>query len=139
LFTFERISTSETIEQNDTMDDVVKKFYTLQKDSPKNTKILGKFNAGQKVGYVLTNLKGEKLSGDWLSKMVKKYFRKAGLKETYSLHTLRHTFACNLLIKDYPIYTVSKLLNHKSVKTTEDFYTHVSSDYMKVDTNFYSN
>ena len=108
------------------------------KETSENTKIVSNVNASHKTGYVLSNLRGKKISGDWLAKMVKKYFIRAGLNETYTLHTLRHTFACNLLLKEVPIYTVSKLLNHKSVKTTEDFYSHVTSEYMKTDTHFYA-
>ncbi len=134
LFNFERISNTDSEAFSD---EFFKEVFA--KETSENTKIIGNVNEDRKTGYVLSNLNGEKLSGDWLSKMVKKYFRRAGLKKTYSLHTLRHSFACNLLIKNVSIYTVSKLLNHKSVRTTEDFYSHVSSDYMKVDTDFYSN
>jgi len=138
LFKFERISNTQ-IDFDVSTEELVKQVFVITKETSENTKIIGNVNEDRKTGYVLSNLNGEKLSGDWLSKMVKKYFKRAGLKNTYSLHTLRHTFACNLLIKNVSIYTVSKLLNHKSVRTTEDFYSHVSSDYMKVDTDFYSN
>lgn len=51
------------------------------------------------------------------------YFRewekKAGIDHHIGWHTARHTFAVQLLIAGTDIYTVSKLLGHKSIKTTE--------------------
>jgi integrase len=43
-------------------------------------------------------------------------------------HTFRHTFATRLLQAGVPIYTVSKLLGHASVKTTEKHYGHLVVD-----------
>ena len=37
-------------------------------------------------------------------------------------HRLRDTFACDLLSKGVPLESVSKLLGHNSVKTTEQHY-----------------
>ena len=37
------------------------------------------------------------------------------------IHTLRHTFASQLVINGIPIYTVQKLLNHKDSKMTERY------------------
>ena len=34
------------------------------------------------------------------------------------IHTLRHTFASQLVINGTPIFTVQKLLNHKDIKMT---------------------
>jgi len=33
-------------------------------------------------------------------------------------HTLRHTFASQLAIAGTPIYTIQKLMNHKSIEMT---------------------
>ena len=45
-----------------------------------------------------------------------------------TFHTLRHTFASHLLMNGVDIYTVSKLLGHASVKTTERVYSHFMQD-----------
>jgi integrase/recombinase XerD len=57
-----------------------------------------------------------------------KYMRQAGLKESYTCHTLRHTFASHLVLHGKPMEQVSKLLGHKSVKTTETFYVHLKPE-----------
>jgi site-specific recombinase XerD len=41
-----------------------------------------------------------------------------GVKPLY-LHEMSHTFASNLVMAGVPIYTVSKILGHSDVKTTE--------------------
>lgn len=37
------------------------------------------------------------------------------------IHTLRHTFASQLVINGTPLYTVMKLMNHKDIKTTQRY------------------
>ncbi|MFO7553816.1 MAG: site-specific integrase [Desulfobacterales bacterium] len=45
-------------------------------------------------------------------------------------HTLRHTFASWLAIQGTPIYTISKLMGHKSISMSER-YSHLSPDHKK--------
>jgi integrase len=47
------------------------------------------------------------------------WMTKAGIDKKITFHSGRHTFACLQLIYGTDIYTVSKLLGHKSLKTTE--------------------
>jgi len=47
--------------------------------------------------------------------------KRLGLKDA-RMHDLRRTFGYNLIKQGRPIYTVSKLLGHSSVVTTEKHY-----------------
>ncbi|MCM8804826.1 MAG: tyrosine-type recombinase/integrase [Candidatus Omnitrophica bacterium] len=66
---------------------------------------------------------------DVLTTMTKKIFTKAGIKNA-SFHTLRHTFASYLAMSGVDLYTVSKLLGHASIETTQ-IYAHLQPDYLK--------
>ena len=45
--------------------------------------------------------------------------KSAGIKKKITFHCARHTFATMCLTYDVDIYTVSKLLGHRDLKTTE--------------------
>lgn len=47
------------------------------------------------------------------------WFEKVGLKDKAKFHNWRHKYATNLIEKGEDIYIVSKMLNHKHVKTTQ--------------------
>lgn len=50
---------------------------------------------------------------------LKRWAKAAGIDKNISFHTARHTFATMLLTLDVDLYTVSKLLGHKDIKTTQ--------------------
>ena len=57
----------------------------------------------------------------FITKTFKKGVRRLDIKDA-RFHDLRRTFGLNLIKRGMPIYQVSKLLGHKSVKTTEKHY-----------------
>lgn len=59
-----------------------------------------------------------------LQRAVKRAARQAGLIKPATCHTLRHSFATQMLRDGYDIRTVQQLLGHKDVRTTM-IYTHV--------------
>lgn len=57
----------------------------------------------------------------WTNQILKDWCEKAEIKKNISFHTSRHTFATLSLTYGTDIYTVSSLLDHKNVKTTQAY------------------
>lgn len=72
------------------------------------------------------------LAHDWtgytLSAMMSRLMKQAGFDGT--THTLRHTYASHLVMAGVPMLTVSKLLGHASVTTTEQHYAHLAPSHI---------
>lgn len=54
-----------------------------------------------------------------MNRALKTWVKRAGIEKNITLHTARHTFATSLLTKGADLYTVSKLLGHSEVATTQ--------------------
>jgi len=65
-----------------------------------------------------------------VSRIVKKYARKAGLKKEVTAHTLRHTLATNLLLNGADVTLVQKQLRHRDIKSTM-IYLHITTEKQK--------
>lgn len=55
----------------------------------------------------------------WINRPLKTWVAKAGINKNITFHCFRHTFATLQLSNGTDIYTVSKMLGHTNVKTTQ--------------------
>lgn len=84
----------------------------------------------KKSEYLFLNRNGGVLSGRYVRKIIDDAVFKCGVDYHISPHTLRHTFATDMLNHGADLMTVKELLGHSSVNTT-GIYTHVSNERLK--------
>lgn len=79
--------------------------------------------------YVFPKFDGRKLCAQSVSRLFKKYVRKAGIAEEIHLHSLRHTAVTWLIDLRMPVPYVKKLMDHSRIETTMR-YTHVDTPHL---------
>lgn len=77
--------------------------------------------------YVFTRIPGIKFNEDYISRKFKIAVRKVNLSDNIHFHTLRHSFASNLVQQGVDLYVIKELLGHEDVRTTQ-IYSHLQSE-----------
>lgn len=85
--------------------------------------------------YLFLNKNGGRLSDRYIRKIIDDVVVKCEIDYQISPHTLRHTFATDMLNNGADLMTVKELLGHSSINTT-GIYTHVSNEQLKKVYNF---
>ena len=80
--------------------------------------------------YVFLNLRGRHLSRIAIFQFIKEAVEKAGIHKTVSPHSLRHSFATELVQNGADLRAVQEMLGHENLATTE-IYTHLSRQYLR--------
>ena len=71
-----------------------------------------------------------RLTARSIQRMVQRHARLAGITKQVSPHTMRHSFATDLLMNGADIRSVQGMLGHASISTTQ-VYTHITDAHLK--------
>ena len=88
------------------------------------------------LDYLFKTWKGEKISDDWVRKIIYKKTKKAGMSKRITPHTFRRSFATLLNNNKCKLTTIQKLLGHSKINTTTQYihnsFEEIRQDYNKI-------
>lgn len=79
---------------------------------------------------VFINRLGTRLSRNYVFMFLRAAVEKAGINKSISPHSLRHSFATELVSNGADLRAVQEMLGHEKISTTE-IYTHLSHQYLR--------
>ena len=80
--------------------------------------------------YVFLNRRGSHLSRNFVFMFLQQAVSEAGIQKHVSPHSLRHSFATELVENGADLRAVQEMLGHESISTTE-IYTHLTRDTLR--------
>lgn len=80
----------------------------------------------------VSNMTGDyrRLTARSIQRMINKYAKLAGITKHVSPHTMRHSFATDLLMNGADLRSVQSMLGHANIATTQ-VYTHVTDEHLR--------
>ena len=100
----------------------IKKYLELRRDMNPSL-----FISHQKIKKVIEK---KNLTPRTIQRIVQKYAKVAGLTKQVTPHTMRHSYATDLLINGADIRSVQSMLGHSSITTTQ-VYTHITDNQLR--------
>lgn len=94
-----------------------------------NVRVHQPLRAGEEK-YVFINRLGTRLSRQYVFMFLKQAVADAGIRKKISPHSLRHSFATELVENGADLRAVQEMLGHASLSTTE-IYTHLSRETLR--------
>jgi len=113
--------------------DAIKKYLDVRKDESEYLFLsYGHTNSQMKIVNCIQSgkLKISPITPRSIQRMIHKYALQAGITKDVTPHTMRHSFATDLLMNGADLRAVQSLLGHSSVTTTQ-IYTHVTDQHLQ--------
>ena len=89
------------------------------------------YNPRHPEGYVFLNREGKPLKVERTRVFFRRYRRKAKIDEKFVVHSLRHSFATDLIERGATILEVKELMGHSNIRSTME-YIHVAKMELSV-------
>jgi integrase/recombinase XerD len=82
--------------------------------------------------YLFEGATGEKYSETSIANILNAALTREDIKLRVRVHDLRHAFATHCLARGTNIHHLAQILGHRSVKTTEKFYSHLTFNLLTI-------